>query len=344
MSGPNILLVGNGRPHHVGACFQRALRELDHPYRFVDEAALTPEPPGAWIRRSVGRVPGVLSLARQVFVRAVMATVATFRPDVVLVVKGGFLTPRVLSAIRRSKAILVNYATDDPFNPRVSTPEIRASIPLYDVYVTTRKATVDDLIHAGAREVVWIPFAYDPTLHFPESPRDAQEATAFRSDVAFIGGGDEERASVFAELAGRNHADLRLYGGYWKRYRSLRPFARGFVFGRQLRLVLGGTRVAPCLVRRANRDSHVMRTFEVPACGAFMLAERTEEHAEFFEEGRDIACFGSSEELADKVAYYLRAEGERTRLARNGHERVVRGRHTYRDRLVQILDLVRTRR
>src|SRR5439155_1138778 len=155
MSGPNILLVGNGRPHHVGACFQRALRGLDHPYRFVDEATLTPEPPGAWIRRSVGRVPGVVSLARRVFVRTVMAT-------------------------------------------------------------------------------------------------------AFRSDVAFIGGGDEERASVFAKLAGRNHADLRLYGGYWKRYPSLRPFARGFVFGRQLRLVLGGTRVAPCLVRRANRDSHVM--------------------------------------------------------------------------------------
>src|SRR5437667_12371956 len=109
MSGAKILLVGNGRPHHVGACFQRALRELDHPYRFVDEAALTPEPPGAWIRRSVGRVPGVLSLVRQVFVRAVMATVATFRPDVVLVVKGGFLTALALTAIRHSKAVIGHF-------------------------------------------------------------------------------------------------------------------------------------------------------------------------------------------------------------------------------------------
>src|SRR2546425_1085250 len=241
MSGPNILLVGNGRPHHVGACFQRALRELDYPYRFVDEAPLTPEPPGAWIRRSAGRVPGVLSLARRVFVRAVMATVATFRPDVVLVVKGGFLTPRVLTAIRRSKAILVNYATDDPFNPRASTREIRASIPLYDVYVTTRRATMGDLVRAGGRQVTWIPFAYDPVLHFPELPRDAAEANDFRSDVAFIGGGDEERASVFAELAGRNHADLRLYGGFLWGYSRFRPCAPGFVFGGARPPALAGT-------------------------------------------------------------------------------------------------------
>ena len=45
MSGvPKILLLGNGRPHHLGACFQRAVRGFGHPYRFVDEGALIPEP------------------------------------------------------------------------------------------------------------------------------------------------------------------------------------------------------------------------------------------------------------------------------------------------------------
>lgn len=342
-SAARVLLLGNGRPHHVGACFERALRQLGHPYRFVDEAVFAPEPPGGWIMRSAHRVPGVARLARLVFARAVMAAIAAFRPDVVFVVKGAFLTPRVLAAIaRRSKATLVNYATDDPFNSRASTLEIRKSVPFYDLYVSTRTAILTDLTRAGARKVAWVPFAYDPELHFPEVPRDFVEANVFRSDVAFVGGGDEDRASAFTVLADRNHADIHLYGGYWTRYPELRRFAKGFVFGRQLRLVLGGTRVAPCLVRRANRDGHVMRTFEIPACGAFMLAERTEEHAAFFEEGRDFACFDSSEELADKVAYYLRDDSERARLARNGHERVIHGRHTYRDRLSQILDLVRT--
>ena len=35
-------------------------------------------------------------------------------------------------------------------------------------------------------------------------------------------------------------------------------------------------RLAVNLVRAQNRDDHVMRSFEGPACGAFMLNERTE--------------------------------------------------------------------
>jgi len=42
---PKIVRLDNGRPHHVGACFQRAVRELSHPHRFVDVGALIPEPP-----------------------------------------------------------------------------------------------------------------------------------------------------------------------------------------------------------------------------------------------------------------------------------------------------------
>lgn len=133
--------------------------------------------------------------------------------------------------------------------------------------------------------------------------------------------------------------------------------------GRDYRLALGGAKIALCLLRaklQANRDRHVMRTFvirtleipardrhvmrtfEIPACGAFMLAERTDEHLELFEENREAAYFGSVEELLDKVRYYLSHEDERQRIAKAGYRRVTAGRHTYLDRLKEILDQVKS--
>ena len=98
--------------------------------------------------------------------------------------------------------------------------------------------------------------------------------------------------------------------------------------------------MTPGLVRRANRDGHVMRTFEVPACAGFLLAERTAEHQEMFEEGREMAFFDSPEELLEKTRYYLAHDAERRRLAEAAHRKVTTGGHTYRDRLVEILRAV----
>jgi spore maturation protein CgeB len=77
--------------------------------------------------------------------------------------------------------------------------------------------------------------------------------------------------------------DLALYEGFWDRSASLRRYWRGFALGGDFRMALGGTKVAGNLVRRANLDGHVIRSFEIPACGAFMLAERTAEHLALFE-------------------------------------------------------------
>jgi len=199
-----------------------------------------------------------------------------------------------------------------------------------------------DVRRAGGRGVVFIRFGYKPAVHFPEQPRNDDEAQRFHSDVVFVGNPDPTRVPHLEAVSRLPGVSLALFGNTWSRYGSLSRYARGPAVGRAYRLALGGARIALCIVRHANRDQHVMRTFEIPACGAFMLAERTEEHLELFADEREAAYFGSTEELADKVRFYLAHDELRRRIAQEGYTRVTTGRHTYRDRLAEIVNAVAT--
>jgi spore maturation protein CgeB len=200
---------------------------------------------------------------------------------------------------------------------------------------------MEDVKAAGCNNVVFVPFAYKPTVHYPDTPENSDERRRFACDVAFVGTCDKDRFPYFTSLmTSMPTLHLKLFGSYWDRIASLKPYYAGFAAGREFRLAVSGAKVSVNLVRRANRDGHVMRSFEIPACHGFMLAERTAEHLEFLSEGRDMACFSSFQEFRDKIEYYLSEQSERVSIARAGHMRVTTGEHTYKDRLATVLDLV----
>ncbi len=336
-----VLLVGIGESYHVGAFFCKALAALGHEYVFVDESAY-PQPLAHFRFHNLAyRLLGKRPLTYWKFNSDILKCAQEFKPETVLVTGGCHVSPQTLAEIRANTgAVLVNYATDDPFNPSHSSSHLLGGIRLYDLYACTKRAIIADVRRAGCPNVYFVPFAYEPSLHFPESPSSEEDCSRFDSDVAFVGGGDPDRFPYFRALAEAIPSlRLDLYGGYWGRDRCLRCYDRGMATGRRFRLALGGTRVAPGLVRRVNRDGHSMRSFEIPACAAFGIFERTDEHLEMFDDGKYAAFFSSAEELVDKVKYFLRHDGDRRRMAEAAHRRITEGANTYRDRLEQILKL-----
>lgn len=267
------------------------------------------------------------------------AQAADVCPDIVLIIKGYYLKPSTIERIQRAHPLtkVVCFNPDNPFNTwqRGSSNEwIRASIPLYEWYFIWGKFLIEPLRRAGARQVEYLPFAYDPELRYPVN-LVPEEHERFGADVAFVGGWDEEREYWLNALA---DFDLKIWGDRWNRAnRRLRAKWQGReAYGEDFAKVCAASKININLVRKQNVPGHNMRTFEVPACGGFLLGTRTTEQVEFFSEDREMAYFSTTAELAAKVRYYLADEQARTAIARSGCEKV--RMHTFRNRAARILD------
>jgi spore maturation protein CgeB len=88
-----------------------------------------------------------------------------------------------------------------------------------------------------------------------------------------------------------------------------------------------------------NRPLSVIRTrdFEAIASGACHFILRMPEWEPYFEEDRDVLCYASAEELADKVRFYLdpARDSVRAQIRRNARTRAVQD-HTWTQRFESV--------
>lgn len=81
-----------------------------------------------------------------------------------------------------------------------------------------------------------------------------------------------------------------------------------------------------------------LRCFDVMGSGGFLLTNFQAEIPLFFEDGKDLVCYHSQEDLLEKVEYYLEHDEEREAIARSGYEKVRRD-HNYVDRIDELLEV-----
>jgi hypothetical protein len=235
---------------------------------------------------------------------------------------------------------VAQYLCDDPFAPAYARTDWKSGLHHYDVVFSTKRQIMGDVRSAGVSDVRFLWFGFDPWLHasraeVPHVPGH------YMCDVAFAGACDRDRVPMFQVMRTRaSELSLRLYSSTWGRIPALRDCARPAVYGMDYCYAMLAAHMCPCLVRRANRDGHVMRTFELLAMGCFMIAERTEEHQELLSEDQQCAMWDTEEELADKCLWYASRPRERERIAARGFEMARAGQHTYLDRVIHVLKAI----
>ncbi len=335
-----ILVVGNPHPIHVGAHFFHAACSSDFATSMCDTRlafdAPWPVVKFNWHLRK-HRPPRLYAFGAHV-----IETCYCFKPDVLLCTGLAPLDSNILKKIGRLGIQRLNFLTDDPWNPAHYAPWFFDALPAYDCVFSPRQANLDELRHAGCHTVNYLPFAYNPDIHFVGSLEPDEPHKTFACEVMFAGGADHDRLPWITALI-RHQFHTALYGGYWERYAETRRYTYGLADMETLRRAVAGAHVSLCLVRRANRDGHVMRSFEIPAMGGCMLTEDTPEHREIFgAEGEAVVYFRTIDEMIAKLRWLLDHPDERQRLATAAHRLITGGQHTYRDRLMTMLEHVST--
>jgi hypothetical protein len=330
-----LLLVGHGGPTHVGGHFRRAAEALGVAVEMCEAAEAYAGP--LWRRRADWWLRGRRPVRLEAFGRDVLRAADRFRPSIVLTTGLAPVRDEVLERLGERGVVRANFLTDDPWNPVHRAPWFFDALPHYDHVFTPRHANVADLQRAGRGTVEYLPFAYDPAVHFVEEPESAEESDRYHTDVMLAGGGDEDRVAVVAALTGAG-LTVALYGGYWDSFPATRGLARGWLDPAGLRRATRAARVSLGLVRRANRDGHAMRSFEVPAMGGCLLAEATADHRALFgPEGESVLYFATPDEAAAQAARLVGDAALRQRLVRRAHALVTGGAHSYQDRLAALL-------
>ena len=336
-----VVLVGNASQEHFGAHLLAGAEEAQVDVTLLDLKQ-------AWSRNKwVNRISFHLLRRRPAHLRSysahVVETCAALRPDLLLATGIAPLSAAALRAIGRLGIPRANYLTDDPWNETKTAGFFWQAAREYDTIFTCRHSHIGDLRALGCKDVRFLWLAYNPRMHFSEQPANETERERFACDIAFVGGGDETRRKLVLELL-RAGCDLKLYGGYWGDFPDTRAHYRGVALGRDQRLAVSGGLVNLCMGRAANRDGHAMRSFELPAMGACMIAEDTPEHRELF--GPEGECAFYYRTPADIVRHVraLRADPERARrVGQNAEARIRTPHNTYAARLRTMVELVARR-
>ena len=78
------------------------------------------------------------------------------------------------------------------------------------------------------------------------------------------------------------------------------------------------SRINLSFLTHGNQDEYAHKSFEIAACGGFLLAERSAGHRERFGEDEEAVFFSDKEECAAKIRKYLDDEPARRRIAEAG--------------------------
>ncbi|HEY0282932.1 MAG TPA: glycosyltransferase [Rhizomicrobium sp.] len=339
----------------------RALERLGHEVRGVD--TVEPLRRASWLGRHIRRRLQLDSVVGDIN-RSVVAAARAFRPQIVWGEKQEFLRVETIAELHKLGATMVHFTPDPYFSLYWKRTRLMdAAVGAFDILVYC-KSYERKAYEALGKPLIYMPLGYCDEVHRPLPSDDPR----WRCAVGFLGGWEPRREHLLHAVAAAG-VGLKIWGGYWqflrdgkwtlRRHIVLRQLAGGDPFrihrdelltaawqGREVYAddyarALTGSGIGLGFLRKVCPDQHTTRSFEIPACGSMLLADRTDEHREFFEEGKEAEFISSVEELLEKLTFYCANDAARERIARAGRERCLTGRYAYVHRLATVLEALK---
>lgn len=258
--------------------------------------------------------------------------------NAIIIIKGNNIFPIsiFLARILNNKTTIISWSLDNMIKKHNSSLYFKFSIPLYDIIYTTKSNTIKSFKKLNARRVELITQAYSKFEHYPED-----YSKDFDYGILFIGSPEDDRIEKLKFLSKKN-IKVNVFGNGWEKY-DLKNYSNIKIHNRPLldsdfRKAISSSKISLNFLRKINDDIHTSRTFEIPACGGFMISERSIEHSDFFIEDNEAVYFDGSDELYQKVLLYLDNEKPREKIKLNGLKKIKILNNTYCEMVNKILD------
>jgi spore maturation protein CgeB len=255
--------------------------------------------------------------------------VSSFQPHIVFAyLMGDEVAAETLDAITRdTSATTVGYFGDDEWRfDRFSSRYARA----FNWVVTTDQRAVEKYRMLGCQNVI---HKKTGANHYVFRKQGLDEVY----DCTFVGAARLDRVHLFNQLRrdgvrvdcwgtawGMSLMD-RVLNKAWSRGDLAQKSSRTRLSFEEMSVVFEQSRVNLNLSGsyQGERKQVKARVFEVTASGGFLLCEYVDGLEEFFEIGKEIVCFASYGDLADKIRFFLSHESERRRIAEAGYSRTL---------------------
>lgn len=263
--------------------------------------------------------------------------------DLVWIDKGVFLQHSTLSKLRDQAARLIHYTPDTAFHTNRSRL-FEQSMPYYDLLVTTKSFEVDAYRQrlGGNDKLFLTTQGFDKRLHRPvtlDHPR--------RREVAFVGLAEPDRFAC-VEVLLEAGIGVHVGGMGWENFAREKQANKYFhylgsrVFGEDYARLYSSVWIGLGLLSKRFPELHTTRTLEIPACGAILATERTDDTERLFQQD-DVLFFKKPQELAQSIIEWFgtKSDEELQRVADSGRQRVEQDGRDYCGIIDSILNDVR---
>jgi len=339
-----ILMVGQFSEYGYTLAHLRAFREMGHDVEAVSiyQEGIGLSSKGSLLDRILWKLGYVRDKAG--VNQKLLSLVSNTVPDILWMEKPLNLRSATFRQLRilHPGAISVFFSHDNMQKPHNRSISLSKSFRYYHIAFIIKGYSEQHIRKLGTPIVESVNREYDADIFIPR-----KQEMQYLHDVVFVGSYERERAERIDFIA-NNGIRIEVWGDGWLRWKNIHRtkaliHGKG-VYGLELSNLWHSSRIVLSFLRRMNNDVTTGRTFEVPATGSFLLAERSISQQNIFMEGKEAEYFGDNIELLKKIIYYLDNNEEREHIAVAGMKKCREGGYSHRDQMKRCLNIIEERR
>jgi len=270
--------------------------------------------------------------------------VLEFQPNIVWLEWPLLLKRATLSELKAKlpNSIVVSFQDDNPFGHNSESEKWKwkyflNTLDLFDLNFVKRTSDITEYKKRGAKQTELFMHGYYGNFFHPIENTDKKFA------VSFVGTALDKRIIYIKNILKPLKNELIVFGDRWDRHFFYYLYKDNFkrtVYTNEYAKVISQSKISLGFVSSHNLDEYSNRTFEIPACRGFILAERTQKHMELYEEGKEAEYFSSQEECLDKINFYKKNDSLREKIAEKGYSRCISS-YNLSNRIDEALDIIK---